>query len=238
MGLKVSDPGLGLKYSEQAVQAITGLPIDKAILIDFSNFLRLIDSLGGIKIKVTKAFDDYYYPVAGRELDSCGRTPEDIAALSATMSGFLLEKQFPCRYEHLHFDVGEKQIDGITALKYARSRHSAQDGTDYARGLRQQGILLGIKDRLLSLDVLDNLDDFFESFVKMVNTDLDLDTTKSVASLIVNPEDYRINQIVLSEENVLTSLKNSLGQYVLIPKAGENNWLEVQKYIREQINED
>jgi LCP family protein required for cell wall assembly len=225
----------GLKLAKETVSLITGLPIQYAIVIDFNGFVKAIDSLGGIDINVAVSFDDYFYPVAGKELETCGKSSEEIATLSSTLSGFDLEKQFTCRYEHLHFDKGIVHVDGTTALKFARSRHSAQDGSDFGRGSRQQIILLGIKDKLLSLKALENVDKFFNNLVKMVKTDLDLATTKSVAGLLTNPQEYQIKRIVLSDANVLAPSKGPGGQFILIPKAGNQNWQELQNFIKNQI---
>jgi anionic cell wall polymer biosynthesis LytR-Cps2A-Psr (LCP) family protein len=224
----------GLKLAEQAVSFVTSLPIENAILIDFNGFTQVIDSLGGIEVLVAKGFDDYYYPIQGKELEICDKTPEEVAQLSATLSGFELEKQFPCRYEHIHFEAGKTQMDGATALKFARSRHSAQSGSDFARGERQQAILIGIKDKLLSLDALKNVDELFEQMIELVKTDLDLETTKATAALIVNPEKYEISQIIPSEENVLVAAKSARGQAILLPKAGENDWDSFRDFIKNQ----
>jgi len=225
----------GLKLAKDTVSNVTGLPIQYAIVIDFPSFVNLIDSLGGIDINVERTLDDYFYPITGKELDICGKSPEEVASLSAKLSGFELEKQFTCRYEHLHFTVGKMHIDGATALKFARSRHSGQDGSDFARGSRQQIILLGIKDKLLSLQALKNIDKIFISLVKFVKTDLNLSVVKPIAELIVNLQDYTITRIVPSDANVLTSSTGPGGQFILIPKAGNDNWREFQYFIKNKL---
>lgn len=45
-------------------------------------------------------------------------------------------------------------MDGITALKYARTRH--QDN-DYERARRQQAVILAIRDKVLNLNMLPQL---------------------------------------------------------------------------------
>jgi len=224
----------GLKLAEEAVSFVTGLPIQNAILIDFNGFAQAIDSLGGVEVTVAKSFDDYYFPIKGKELEICDQSPEEVAQLSATLSGFELEKQFSCRYEHLHFDAGKTQMDGATALKFARSRHSAQAGSDFARGQRQQAILIGVKDKLLSLDALKNVDKLFKQMIKLVKTDLDLEGAKAVAALIIDPQEYEITQIIPSEENVLVASKRPGGQFILLPKAGENNWDSFRDFVKNQ----
>ena len=225
----------GLDLIKQTASISIDLPINFAILIDFNYFTQIIDLLGGIDITINKTFDDYYYPIAGKELDSCEKAPEELAAINATMSGFLLEKQYLCRYEHLHFDAGKTHVDGATALKFARSRHSDQDGGDFGRGLRQQALLIGIKNQLITLDALKNIEKLFTKMSQMVTTDLRLETLTSISSLIINPREYQVKQIVLSEESVLQSSKNSRGQYILIPKAGEDNFSEIHDLIKKLL---
>lgn len=229
LGLKNNDPVTGLKFVEQTVSALTGIPIQYSVLIDFNGFTQVLNYLGGIDININSPFDDYYYPIIGRELDNCGLPPEQLAAINATMSGFNLEKQYSCRYEHLHFNSGKTHVDGETALKFARSRHSS---SDYARGERQQIILIGLKDKLISLEALKNVDKFYNNFVKKLKHDIDLEAARSIASMIINPKEYQITQIIPSDTNVLSPSKSSSGQFILIPKAGEGNWTEFQDFIK------
>lgn len=237
VGLKINEAYTkkGFEGVEQIASFVTGLSIQNAILADFNGFTQIINILGGIDVAIEKTFDDYYYPIAGKELDNCEKSAEELVEINATLSGFELEKQYTCRYENLHFDAGKTHMDGATALKYARSRHSAQAGSDFARGGRQQAILIGLKDKLINLEALKNVDKLFEKMIKLVKTDLDLETTKLIASLIINPKEYEITQIIPSEENVLATSKGPAGQFILLPKAGEGNWSEFQEFIKKQI---
>lgn len=225
----------GFDEAKKVASSITNLPIQYAIAVDFNGFTQIIDALGGVEITITKAFDDYFYPIKGRELELCGMSNEEIARVNQTLSGFELEKQFTCRYEHLHFDTGTTKVNGATALKFTRSRHSAQDGSDYARGARQQIVLAGIKNKLISLEALKSVDKWFNKFIKLVKTDLDLEVTKAIAGYIINPESYQVSNVVPSESNVLKQGKSSSGQFILLPIAGDNNWSELKDLIKKQI---
>lgn len=225
----------GFPEAEKVASAITNLPIQYAITVDFNGFAQIIDGLGGIEITITKTFDDYFYPIKGRELELCDKSPEEVARVNQTMSGFELEKQFTCRYEHVHFDAGTTKVNGATALKFTRSRHSAQDGSDYARGARQQIVLTGIKNKLISLEALKSVDKWFNKFIKLVKTNLDLESTKAITGFIVSPESYQISNVVPSESNILKAGKSSSGQFILLPKAGDNNWSGLQNLIKKQL---
>ena len=61
-------------------------------------------------------------------------------------------------YQTVSFKAGPQLMDGETALKYTRSRHSQQngEGSDYARARRQQKVMDAFKDVLLSTETLLN----------------------------------------------------------------------------------
>ncbi len=61
-------------------------------------------------------------------------------------------------YETVSFKAGPQLMDGDTALKYARSRHSRQngEGSDFARARRQQKVMDAFKEVLLSTETLLN----------------------------------------------------------------------------------
>ncbi|MDO8429491.1 MAG: LCP family protein [Candidatus Daviesbacteria bacterium] len=61
----------GLSFTRGEVGEILGINIPYAVRVDFSGFVKAVDTLGGIEVKVSKSFDDYFYPVPGREKDLC-----------------------------------------------------------------------------------------------------------------------------------------------------------------------
>lgn len=218
----------GAYLTKQAVDQITGISPDLVIAIDFARFSQAINALRGIDVTVLTVLDDPWYPVTGRELELCGKTPEEVTQLSNTLSGFELEKQFPCRYEHLHFDPGVVHMDGDTALKFARSRHTT---SDFDRGLRQIQVILAVKDKLFNLKALDNLPNFFTTLSKAVKTDLTLDLLQQLTPKLAQLPSYEIRSIGLSTQNVLTGIKTNTGASALIPKAGEGNYQPIHDFI-------
>ena len=215
---------LGYENFKGVLQNITGLKIDNFVAIDFAGMVKLIDSLGGIEVEVPKTFDDYFYPIKGLENETCGLTPEQIAEAHEKYSGFELEKQFVCRWEHIHFDKGRTGIDGETALKFARSRHG---DSDFGRSMRQFAILKGIEEKIELSDV----GEAYAALSKIVKTDLGLETARELSKLFGSPKDYSVVQIQLTEDNVLSASRSSDGQYILIPKVGVNNFSGIKDYI-------
>jgi anionic cell wall polymer biosynthesis LytR-Cps2A-Psr (LCP) family protein len=62
-------------------------------------------------------------------------------------------------------------MDGKTALWYARARKASND---FSRARRQQEVLLAIADKLISVDGLKRVPEFYELYRHAVETDLSL----------------------------------------------------------------
>jgi LCP family protein required for cell wall assembly len=218
-----------------AVGQVTGLSMDYFVSVSFDQIEKIIDTLGGVEVDVLVSFSDEYYPVKGLENETCGKTAQEMEALKLQYSGFELEKQYKCRYETLSFEKGLNKMDGVTALKFVRSRHSAQSGGDFARSMRQMSLLLAIKQKLISLKAVERIDELYPSLTKLVTTDLNLATAKELLSFLGNADGYLTGQINLTNENVLVDSKSPQGQYILLPKAGFGKWQETQDFINAQI---
>lgn len=137
-GLSKQGTAGGLVLAKAAVTEVTNQPVHFAAALDFSTFTKAIDLIGGVEVQVEHTFDDYEFPIPGKEDDPCNGDPE-----------------FKCRFEHIHFDAGTVHMDGTTALKFVRSRHAEGDeGTDFARSARQRQVIKAVRNKLLSLDVL------------------------------------------------------------------------------------
>ena len=122
------------------------------------------------------------------------------------------------------------------ALKFVRSRHSSEHGGDFARSQRQKAVLFAMKDKLLSLYAVKHAKGLFEEFRDLISTDFDLATIEAISKLVVNPGEYNVKFVSLTEDNVLMATKSMNGQFILIPKEGENVWVNVQKFVYDEIN--
>jgi anionic cell wall polymer biosynthesis LytR-Cps2A-Psr (LCP) family protein len=212
---------------------VTGLPFNYYVAVDFGNFVKLINALGGIDVEVPNSFSDTFYPISGEENNTCGKTGDEVNALKAKYSGFDLEKQFTCRYEQLHFDKGPAKLDGTTALKFVRSRHG---DSDFGRSLRQLAVLQGIKNKLLSLQTAGKLNDVVGALIGLVKTDMNAGVVKSLVEALGDPTAYSVEQIQLTTDNLLNASKSSDGQFILIPKAGSFNFSEIKTFIKNNLN--
>jgi polyisoprenyl-teichoic acid--peptidoglycan teichoic acid transferase len=230
---KINTVGVtGFQNTTPVITNVTGLPINYYISVDFGGFVKLIDNLDGITVNVPNTFDDPFYPITGEEMNTCGFTENQIFEFKNKYQGFELERQFTCRYEHLHFEKGDKNLDGTTALKFVRSRHG---DSDFGRSLRQFAVLQGTANKLISLRSLNKINENVDTLFKIVKTDLDLGTIKSLSEVFGDPGLYKVNQISLTTANVLNEGFASDGQYILSPKSGGFDFTEVKNYIKSNL---
>lgn len=209
-------PGGGLDLAKSAVSEILGLPIHYGLTLDFQGFVKAIDAVGGVDVEVERSFDDYKYPIPGKE------TVEPESA----------------RYEHIHFDAGVVHMDGTTALKFARSRHALGDeGTDFARGNRQGKIITAFKNKVLSSDTLFNAQTFQnlkDSITSSYTTDITSLEQGSFAKLMLGITGSNMIKSISITDHFMTpqSLRPFAGQWVLLPK---NSFEEIHAYVDANI---
>jgi LCP family protein required for cell wall assembly len=100
---------------------------------------------------------------------------------------------------------GVQVLPGEWALAYARNRYT--EGGDFDRAQRQQQVILGIRDRILSLDMLPTLiqkaPSMYQELSSGVHTNLALDQVVKLALLAKDVPMDSIKQGVLNEKYVL-----------------------------------
>lgn len=222
----------GGNLAKSVVSQIIGANVDYFAAVDFEKFIKIVDTLGKIEVDVPGTFDDYFYPVKGLENETCGKSAEEIAVFHSKYSGFELEKQFICRYEHLHFDKGLTTIDGESALKFVRSRHG---DSDFGRSERQFAVLEAINRKLIPLSAFSKGESLLNTLFGMVKTDLSVNKIYEIYQILGEAGGYKVTKIHLSEDNTLIAKKGPQGQYILIPKAGINNYTEIQNIIQQNM---
>lgn len=236
----------GLTLVKAVVSKILGQPIDYVVRIDFSGFVKAVDLVGGVDIVVERTFDDYEYPIEGKENDTCGHSEEELPLL-ATASSQL--EAFPCRYMHIHFDKGLNHMDGATALRYVRSRHAlGPEGSDFARSQRQERLISAFKDKVFSLYTLLNpvkVLSLYSTLNANIHTDIAESEFDDFIKLAQKMQDATIHSAVLdvgderSKRNGLlinpTVSEEYRYQWVLTPRAGNGNFSEIQEYISCEI---
>jgi LCP family protein required for cell wall assembly len=192
---EVAQAGSGSQVTANVVSEIFNIPIHYYARIDFAGFEKLVDDMGGLDIYVERSFIDYQYPA----------------------------KNYG--YQTVSFKNGWQHMNGDQALKYARSRHGNNgEGSDFARSLRQQKILLALKEKILSFNTIFNakkLNSLLSAYNDNVQTNIEIWEALALKKLAENFEGNIINQILdTSPENYLFESIVG-GAYVLQPKAGD-----------------
>lgn len=221
---------------KEAIKSITNLQVDYYISIDFNGFVKAVDLLGGVEIDVKKTFDDYVYPIAGKETDLCNYPEDKLSEIDARLATEEPQIVFPCRYEHLHFEKGLQTMDGKTALKYVRSRHGFEDGGDFGRASRQQEFLLAFKKKIFSIQSIPNILNMAETLAPYIQTDIPPEVITKFIKNALLLQHGNIERIILSEDNVLASSYSEERGYILIPKDKNKKWKSVHEYVQMKIN--
>lgn len=243
---EVKQKGGGITLTKAVIGKILDQHIDYAVRVDFNGFIKAVDMVGGLDIDVANTFDDYEYPVSGKETDTCGYEGEEFEK-RATDSSQL--DAFPCRYEHLHFDKGMQHMNGETALKFVRSRHaSGREGTDFARSQRQEKIIQAFKNNIFSAKTFLNpikLISLYDIFKDSIDTDIKQEEYDDFIKLARKMEHAKLRSVVLDvgdeEQEKPGLLANPapsdtfLGQWVIIPRLGNGSYQEIKDYVACQI---
>lgn len=219
-----ASPAAGIKMAQAAILETTGLPIHYTAVVDFAMFKDVIDLVGGLDVQNDVAFTDNEFPIPGKE---------NALPISA-------------RYETISFPAGLIHMDGNTALKFVRSRHSeGEEGTDFARARRQRALIAALQKVILTPSFLldeTKVNKLLDIVNKNLNTNIPGSLYPSLAKLALDTKDKPFNSLGLSDRpdaNGVTILynppaKNYFGEYVLIPK--DNNWTALKKYIENKLN--
>lgn len=208
-------PNTGLNTVKTTVSSLLNLPVHYTALLDFSGFIKAIDAVGGITVNVERSFDDYKYPIPGLE----NAEPEST------------------RYEHLHFEAGQTKMDGVTALKFVRSRHAeGAEGTDFARSERQKLVIRSFMRALFSTQTVFNperLKTLYHVVQNSLVTDLNESHLPTLTKLALSVNTDSIATISFVDQLYNPSnLSPYYGQWVLLPKT---NWEDIQEYVRQNL---
>jgi len=198
----------GVDSLKVIAQDLTGLPIHYYIGLDFEEFIKIIDALGGLPVYVEEDIYDPLFPGPNYS------------------------------YEPFELSQGWHYLDGLTALKYIRSRYTSQG--DFSRTTRQQQILEALRIKLRSpksflsfnlvSTILGSLGSGFKTDIKF----FEIGRFYTLANEIL-PESVENKIIDISESGLLTGQNHPTAGSILIPKAGIGNYGEIKKWVEEMI---
>jgi LCP family protein required for cell wall assembly len=190
-GYRYDYPGGGPALLMRTIEQNFEIPIDYYVMVDFDGFTQVIDTLGGIDVNVPRTLHDTMYP---------DPKPGD-----------------PHAYKTIHFDAGWQHLDGKRALEYSRSRMST---SDFARAARQQQVLLAIREKAVSLGVLNlipKLPALFATMGNMVKTDMTLGEMGDLAMLAPQINLDNIETAVI-QKPLVYGYRTETGAAVQLPK--------------------
>lgn len=186
--------------------AITGLKIPYWLAFDLNVVTKIVDALGGIDVFVPEAIDDPQFPGAN------------------------------FAYEHFALAAGFQHLDGATAAKYVRSRYSP--GGDYDRVKRQREVLEAVARKVKALNPFWNfpqLINIYQDLTGHIATNLTMADGRRLYELLKDSDGKKVYDASLTADpasGVLKELTTSYGAAVLVPKAGYENYAEIQALFK------
>ncbi len=137
--------GSGWYNKINAVYAFTKEGDDTAGLKELK---RTVEELTGTEIQ--------YYAMVN--FDGFTQIVDAVGGVDINVENSFTDYSYPLgtKYQTVSFKSGIQTMDGETALQYARSRHSNDngEGSDFMRARRQQKVIMAVKDKILSTETL------------------------------------------------------------------------------------
>lgn len=195
----------GADTIKKIIENITSLHIDHYVVLNFDGFQKIIDAIGPINIMNERDIYDPHYPGPNYS------------------------------YEVFELKKGFHQLDGATALKYARERHNDPKG-DFGRAKRQQQIMESTRNKVFSAGTYLNLvaiNDLFNALGDNIQTDVSPEDFTYYLDLVKKIDTNNVTNEVLDAWDTTSLLKvshvnwNGKQAFVLVPRVG--NWSEVSE---------
>jgi len=202
------------------VSDLTGLQIDDYISVDMYAFIEVVDIMGGVDITLDTPLIDPTYKIKENG-----------------------------QWTTLNYPAGDVHLDGIAALRVARSRHTSND---FKRGSRQQQVIEAMVQKAMGMAKSD-----LDSLFRFISTALEYtESSMSAAEILRTFLKYKDTDIetgnVISTSNILYASYSNLyqlsdeeqtaarededfnwGAWIVLPK--NNDWNLIKWYIREMI---
>lgn len=170
-----------------------------------------VEAFLGVKI-------DYFAAV---NFDAFVEIVDQIGGIDIVAPEAITDETYPDRcygYDPFQIEAGDQHLDGQTALKYARTR--ATFGGDVDRAGRQQAVVLAVRDRVLSLNMLPSLitkaPALWQTLQDNVRTDMSLEEAMQLALLVQEIPRSSIHTSVIDYDYVYAETTPD-GRQVLVP---------------------
>ena len=191
----------GIELLEQTIEEVSGLHIDYYAQLDFQGFIKIIDSVDGIDVYLENDINDPAYP------------------------------NFTNGYDPFYIKKGWHHLDGATALKVARSRHSTMG--DFDRIKRQQEVIKAFRQKVYekysSADI-GAFGDMYLSLSQNLRTDIEPKELPRFYQLLKEIKSHNITAQTVDTQTYLrgtnvglgSTLDTKTGDYSAINELGQN----------------
>ncbi|MCK5476119.1 MAG: LCP family protein [Candidatus Pacebacteria bacterium] len=186
----------GISLIRSVVKEISNLDIHYFVQLDFQGFIKIVDDLGGIDVYLENDINDPSYP------------------------------NFTNGYDPFYISKGWQHLDGQTALKVARSRHSRMG--DFDRIQRQQKIIKSIKQKIFEkyaeFDIL-TFSNILSSLSENMLTDIELKEIPKFYKITKEIKNHKITADVIDTKKYLNRTYVGMG-YTLQAKDSSYNQIK------------
>ncbi|MDT0170036.1 LCP family protein [Pseudarthrobacter sp. BRE9] len=162
----VADPGA--QATMEAVSGTLGMQIQAYVLVDMDGFSKLIDAMGGIRIK------------AGGWVPISGETIDEANGIHGMPLGWI--------------PAGDNTLDGYHALWYGRSREFVDD---YARIARQQCVQQAMLKQLDPATLLSKFEDIADAGTKVVDSNISSSQLGSFLDLAIKAKGKEAKRLTI-----------------------------------------
>jgi len=209
----------GMGLLEKTVSQHFGIPLHYYALVNYSALKDAVNAVGGISVNIQSSNPKGLYDPS-----------PDLAT----------------RLPLVDLRNGVQTLNGQQALGLARSRGDSYYAYGFPRGdfdrtEHQRQILVALKEKAGSLSTLSNplkVGELFDSFGNNVKTDLQLNETRRLYDLLKKVPSNAIASAALNDgkdHTLLQGYTTRFGQSALIPKAGVDDFSQIQAYVQELL---
>ena len=186
-------PGTAKTRGYNGLKAIMGnlygLDVKYFVEVNFDGFRTLVDVMGGVTINVQIPVSDDRFPA---------------------LNGGLRRIYIPSGVQHMN---------GVDALRYARSRHGG--GSDFDRGARQQRVLLSLREQADPQDLIPRLPQLIDALKSAVSTDIPSNQIAPLLGLASQIDTKNIRSYVFSPPLYGTETRPGAPVYLIEPKVAK-----------------
>ncbi|WP_309075398.1 LCP family protein [Paenarthrobacter sp.] len=162
----VADPGA--QATLEAVSGTLGITVQAYVLVDMDGFAKLIDAMGGIRIK------------AGGWVPISGPVTDEANGIHGMPDGWI--------------PAGDQHLNGFQALWYGRSREFVDD---YARIARQQCVQQAMLRQLDPATLLTKFEDIANAGTKVVDSNVSSNQLGSFVDLALKSKNQPVKRLTI-----------------------------------------